>query len=309
MKLKQTSKNILPVTVAVAFFLLPGASLSQPQKKAKASPEAASPQVMSPTAGKPHSLSKLHSGAQKRDKQLSFLLASLSPVQRDAYNMALKADRCNSVMESEDALTLCNQAIKLDPYCSKAYLVRGQALINLNRPEQALADFSRVIDSKDKYFLYAARRLRADLNCVLRRFAEAVKDIDALEAEGATLSDGLHETRAGCYSGLGKHAQAIADYTAAIALRPNSTRLRFKRAESYLHAGQYEKAVADYTRVIEVDGKDGNFMGGSPEAYLGRASAYELLGRKDLAGKDRAAALSADRQNFADAPFRSPGRK
>lgn len=179
----------------------------------------------------------------------------------------------------------------------------------MHRPDQGLADFSRVIDSKDQYFIGAARRLRANLYCVQKRFAEAVKDIDALEAEGFTLTDGLHETRAGCYSGLGKHAQAIADYTAAIALRTNNTRLLFKRAESYLHAGQYEKAVADYTRVIEVDGKDGNIMGGSPEAYLGRASAYEQLGRKDLANKDRAAALSADRQNYSDAPFRSPGRK
>ncbi|MDX1987612.1 MAG: tetratricopeptide repeat protein [Candidatus Obscuribacter sp.] len=305
--MKQTHQNLLLLTVAVAFYLLPGAALCQPQKKGVG-------RASSQTAGKASSTgngegaSAAHKGNEKRERKLVFPVASLSPVQRDAYNMALKADRCNSIMESEEALALCNQALKLDPRCSKAYLARGQALINLNRPDQALSDFSRVIDSKDKYFLYGARRLRADLCCVLKRFAEAIEDIDALEAE-TKLSDGLHETRAGCYSGLGKHAQAIADYSAAISLRPNTTRLRLKRAESYLHAGQYEKAVADFTRVIEVDGKDGNFMGGSPEAYLGRASAYELLGRKDLASKDRAAARSADQQNYADAPFRSPGRK
>ncbi|HMW89218.1 MAG TPA: tetratricopeptide repeat protein [Candidatus Obscuribacter sp.] len=306
--MKQSRQNLLLLTVAVSFFLLPGAALCQPQKQGA---ERASLQFAGKAASKGNSAaaSAERQGSEKRAKKLVFPVASLSPVQRDAYNMALKADRCNSIMESEEALALCNQALKLDPHCWKAYLARGQAQINSNRPDQALSDFSRVIDSKDQYFMYGARRLRADLYCVLKRFAEAIKDIDALEAEGATLSDGMHETRAGCYSGLGKHAQAIADYTAAIALRPNTTRLRFKRAESYLHAGQYEKAVADYTRVIEVDGKDGNFMGGSPEAYLGRASAYDLLGRKDLANKDRAAARNADQQNYADAPFRSPGRK
>lgn len=298
--MKQTHQNLLLLSLAVSLLLLPRAALCRPQKQVAG-------RASSHNAGEAASAERKSS--EKRAKKLVFPVASLSPVQRDAYNMALKADRCNSIMESEEALTLCNQALKLDPRCSKAYLARGQALINLNRPDQALSDFSRVVDSKDKYFTYGARRLRADLYCVLKRFAEAIKDIDALEADGATLSDGMHETRAGCYSGLGKHAQAIADYSAAISLRPNTTRLRVKRAESYLHAGQYEKAVADFTRVIEVDGKDGNFMGGSPEAYLGRASAYELLGRKDLANKDRAAARSADQQNYADAPFRSPGRK
>ena len=48
----------------------------------------------------------------------------------------------------------------------------------------------------------------------------------------------------------------------------------------YLELAQYQKAIDDYSQVIELNPKDGY-------AYYCRAEAYEKLGKKDLAEKDK----------------------
>ena len=61
--------------------------------------------------------------------------------------------------------------------------------------------------------------------------------------------------------------KAIADYTAAIRLRPHVTVDYSARGWVYAQKGDYDNAIADYTEVIGLNPKDG-------EAYYDRGSAY-----------------------------------
>ncbi len=59
---------------------------------------------------------------------------------------------------------------------------------------------------------------------------------------------------------LGRHAEAIADFTAALALRPNEAPLCGLRANSLAAIGNYEAAIDDYDRAIRANPTDVVFL-------------------------------------------------
>ena len=52
---------------------------------------------------------------------------------------------------------------------------------------------------------------------------------------------------------LGRFQPAVADYTAALAQQPGSTRLRNNRGYCLARLGRYADAVADYDAVLDLD--------------------------------------------------------
>ncbi len=59
---------------------------------------------------------------------------------------ALEAER------AEDALALCDRALRLDPKGPDAYYVRGRALWDLEREDEAVAEFDRCLAVDDAYY-------------------------------------------------------------------------------------------------------------------------------------------------------------
>jgi tetratricopeptide (TPR) repeat protein len=56
--------------------------------------------------------------------------------------------------------------------------------------------------------------------------------------------------RGNAYIGMGRYDQAIADFTKAILLQPDSVMAYTSRGSAYGSAGQYDQAVADFTKAI-----------------------------------------------------------
>jgi tetratricopeptide (TPR) repeat protein len=75
--------------------------------------------------------------------------------------------------------------------------------------------------------------------------------------------------RASCKIELGKHSEAITDFSAALAKYPNNADLLNGRAWSYCFAGYYNAAINDATKAISIK-KQANY-------YDTRATAYALL--------------------------------
>jgi tetratricopeptide (TPR) repeat protein len=92
---------------------------------------------------------------------------------------------------------------------------------------------------------------------------------------------------------------AIADYSEAIRLDPQSVLAFFGRADAWQEKGEHDKAIDDYTEAIRLDAK-------YAKAYLRRASAWGRKGRYDEAAEDYGRYLRFDRNS--DFAFASRGR-
>jgi tetratricopeptide (TPR) repeat protein len=82
----------------------------------------------------------------------------------------------------------------------------------------------------------------------------------------------------------GDYDRAIADYTQAIRLNPNSTTIYNNRGNAYSNKGDYDHAIADYTQAIRLDPN-------SATAYNNRGTAYSEGGDYDQAIADFEVAL------------------
>jgi len=87
-----------------------------------------------------------------------------------------------------------------------------------------------------------------------RKYAEAVKFFNgALVDAPDTQKRRLYIFRGLSLDMLGKHTQAIADFTRALETKPNDVFGRLHRSTSYLRTGQLDKATADLNRVTRED--------------------------------------------------------
>jgi Flp pilus assembly protein TadD len=76
-----------------------------------------------------------------------------------------------------------------------------------------------------------------------------------------------------------QYEQAIAKFSEAIKLNPESTQAFNNRGIAYCNKGDLDLAIADFSRVVELDPKFG-------KAYNNRAVAYFMKGERDLARLD-----------------------
>lgn len=83
-------------------------------------------------------------------------------------------------------------------------------------------------------------------------------------------------------------AEAVKEYTAAIALDPKSDGAYGNRGLAYTELGEYGQAIADLSRGIELAPDRGGL-------YYERGRAYRLRGDLDLAISDLSHAIGADR--------------
>jgi tetratricopeptide (TPR) repeat protein len=183
------------------------------------------------------------------------------------------------------AVPFLDHAIKLAPDDGRLYLDRGSALFWMEEYQRAMADFTTALklDPKSSWKSY---ELRARCRSELGDFKAAVTDIsNAIKVEKDPHNKAfLFKERATYYINLGQPDKAIADVDSAIATRPKEYYNYSRRAALYASLHQYQKAVEDYSTAIKLH--DGRFDD-LDRIYSSRANAYEKLGRKDLADKDR----------------------
>jgi len=114
--------------------------------------------------------------------------------------------------------------------------------------------------------------------------------------EVAPDSADAYYNRGDAYDEMGEYGKAIADYSKAIELDPNHASAYYNRGCAYGEIGAYDKAIPDYNKAIELNPNDS-------WAYYNRGLAYSRRGEAPKAVSDlvKCIELSTDPELAKDA--------
>ncbi|MEU1507106.1 tetratricopeptide repeat protein [Kitasatospora sp. NPDC005748] len=152
---------------------------------------------------------------------------------------------------------------------------------------------ARVVFNRNGLALIEVHQGRLDAALELLDACIARLDETLEEHEHALHRSVLRYNRAQVYAGLGRHTDAVADYTAVIECDPNYAEYYFDRGMLWRDLGSPEQALADYDRAIRLSPP-------FPEAYFNRADVLAELGETEAAAADFGYVLELD-PAFADA--------
>lgn len=199
------------------------------------------------------------------------------------YPFAARGDVYAASLEDVMAIGEYSRAIKTDPSCSEFYLKRAISLIGRRDFDGGMRDLAKAyaLEPENTYPL----SIRADAFQAQGKWSEAERDLSMIISRQRLNSSALVR-RGLVFLKLKQTEKAAFDFDRAVAISPTSTILE-KRGEFYILMRSYEKALADFNAALKLDPK-------SLRAYRGMASAYDGLGKKDLASK----ALQASKGDF-----------
>lgn len=203
---------------------------------------------------------------------------------RSAAAICREAEQLADAGEYETAVARYNEAIRLAPSDTEAFLGRGNALRSLpGRHRDAIRDFDRVLVLNPRH--EEALYLRALEWMMLGEKQHTIEDCSRLLRLYPAHLDALY-LRANMYDVLDFPDSAAADYSRAVEMAPESERSNalMLRADFHRNRGNLELAVADFDAVL-LAGPD-RFP-----ALIGRAESLRELGRHEAAVADYDACL------------------
>ena len=198
-------------------------------------------------------------------------------------------ERLKSALLTDDAETaffdlLAGSTILPTAARTEALRCRGRAHRDSGRYDEALLDFTRVIDlDPDHQWAIAGRgetyRLAGRHDDALTDFNRAI-DLDPDD-------DWAIASRGQTHLALGRHDEALTDFNRAIDLDPEYAWAIAYRGNIHRLAGRHDEALTDFNRAIDLD----------PEyawAITYRGETYRLAGRHDDALTDFNRAIDLD---------------
>ena len=132
----------------------------------------------------------------------------------------------------------------------------------------------------------------ADFQAQLQALDQREQEGEARRESQGQLTPWDYLRRGNRHYDAGEYADAIAEYTKAIALDPNSAVTYNNRGYAYAELGKYAEAIADYTMAIVLDPKDST-------AYNNRGYVYNELGKYAEAIADCTQAIALDPKDSA----------
>ncbi len=160
--------------------------------------------------------------------------------------------------------------------------------------QQALADFTQVIESKDN-LVGAAYSNRCLVNLQLDNYAAAEADcITAIKYNSDNLEADLNLGLA--YYRQGKYQQAIAQYQEIIQRDKRDYRAYYNRGLAYLALNNYQPAITDYQMAL-MHSPDSNIESKSL-IYNDLALAYMMLGEDEQAVFNFTQAIALNSNNY-----------
>jgi tetratricopeptide (TPR) repeat protein len=192
------------------------------------------------------------------------------------------------------------RAIQVQPDYTEAYFKRGDTFRSDGKNNEAITDYDSALTLRPGYAraLYnrgLAYYQKGDYGQAIKDYEAAIRIEGRLQSElNTSYSDAFYKRGVDFYS-KGENAVdrdrdyslAVADFTAAIRLNPNSFNSYFKRGSVYFAQQEYDEAINDYTKAIEIDPK-------SALAYNNRGEAYEKKNDISSASADYSQAIGLD---------------
>lgn len=223
--------------------------------------------------------------AEDYSEALKHYDGSIDPKNPDALNLYRRATSLHAVGETDRALSDYNDAIRVDPNNSLAYLGRGVLLATRKRAyDRAIEDFSKVLVLQPENV--DALIARGNAYSQLGDNGRALADLDraiALAPDNAQayVVRGLANNR------RGQKQLAMQDYDAALARAPRYPQALANRAALLSEEGKYDQAIGDLDESIKADPDN-------PVAYYNRGYAYFARHDYDKALADYDAAIKLE---------------
>ncbi len=230
------------------------------------------------------------------DEGIEFFSDAIRGGARDTYPLKVRAIIYAEVKhDTGHAITDLTEAIRIDPTDLGLYVVRGHLWAIEQQYENAIADYTHVLELVGRAPKTAAIfQARGRAYKAQRELEKAIADYTRALAHEPDSADYLND-RGIAYHAAGDRDKAIADYTRAIAARVKWQATPYhNRGNSYLAKGDLKSALADFNKAIELDPT-------LRKSFSCRAIAYMLLRDKAaiadaaaairLAGKDKTGAI------------------
>jgi lipoprotein NlpI len=126
---------------------------------------------------------------------------------------------------------------------------RARDFFNQNNHERALADLHAAIRVNPYYT--PAYLLRGQIFAGKKEFAAAIADFNSVIAQDASIAIAFHQ-RAISHQGNRDYRHALTDFDKALALEPRNALLLRDRAFAHRDAGDYDQAVHDYEEAMRL---------------------------------------------------------
>ena len=214
----------------------------------------------------------------------------LKPDYAEAYDGRGSAK--NLLGRNQEAVADYNEAIRLKPDYAGSYLHRGNAHRTLDKYEEALTDYNKVIDLQPNYAEVYNHRGSLQFNLghykkAVTDYSEAIQLINSGEVKldsnrensiSLLLKDSefgeaeVYYNRGVAKLALGEFTEALADYNAAIQLRPDYADAYHNRGVVKIQLNQLNDALADFDEAIRIKP---NYA----EAYNSRGGTKLLLSK------------------------------
>ena len=207
---------------------------------------------------------------------------------RGAPTPELLVDRAVALIEGErftDAIASCEAALKLNPHFAPAFLIQGDCLRDMGKPEEALQFYGQAL-AHNRDFTPALRN-RADLNKALKNFEAALADFDKL-ARLEPNDPNIHNARGSVLGELHRLEDALRSFDRALALNPRHASTWHNRGVTLWNLERFEDAIASYDRALA--------LAPNPITLSTKANTLQELLRLDeaMAVHDRAIAMQPD---------------
>lgn len=198
----------------------------------------------------------------------------------EVVNLLHRAEMAKEDMRFEEAVPLLEQVIALEPNLPITYLQLGTALSSLKNYEKAVPILRKAVEMRPdltvpRYQLGAALFETGD-------FAAAAVQFETAVARSPNWAE-AHFSLATAYARADRLPDAIPEYEKVIELRPNHYGAHLLLGRALTLSGKAAAAVPNLVKATELQPKSSE-----PHRFL--ADAYEQLGRRDDAERERAEA-------------------
>ena len=205
------------------------------------------------------------------------------------------ATTCGSSRDPQAVIAACTRTLEGHPDApararAVGYYDRGNAYMDLNQWNEAIADFSQAIEIDPRHASAYQNRafVYAMINDAEHASADASKVIE-LEPKNAK----AYKIRGLSEEALGKWDAAIADFTQQIALVHSDDHAYYNRGfAEYSGKGELDRAIADFSQAIKLNPKQ-------VDAFVYRGIAWRLKGDIQRAIADHGGAIRVDPRNGA----------
>ncbi len=212
---------------------------------------------------------------------------AVARINRGVARMAI-GDKGMSDIDFQEALKHYDSAIDAKEPAALAFYRRGAALNAIGETDRALADYNEAIrrDPEEPLAYFDRGVLLATRK---RSYVRAIADFTrALEIAPNSIEALVH--RGDAYGQMGDFARALADLDRAVGLAPEFQRVYFFRGLTQSRRGKSDFALADYNAALKIHPQ-------YVDALVNRAAIHATRGKADLALGDLNTAIAIEKNN------------